>query len=86
MDWDAHLNERYRERTQEEVNDLLKEDYERFLREESYAVLIDKLSDKSKQQIREDMIQILVDEMNCGRKDPEFARIIDWEDIGLERK
>lgn len=87
---DEHLNVKYRRRDQDEIEFMLREMYEEFLRrkanDEGLDVILTKMSARREKEAVDTVIELLLDENPYGYKDPEFSALIDQEALEWESR
>ena len=89
MNYDQRLETKYRKRTQEEIDELLKEDYRLFLQNELFLKGVGNLLSRLTSEVRESLIEDVIYEctkaMDGGHADKAFMRTVDasaleWEE------
>jgi hypothetical protein len=86
--YDSRLEPKIRERTEEEIEDILIDEYETFLREKvtqgQVWALLTRLNENNQKAAIVELIDRVLEQNGCGKKDKEFMATVDMAAIATE--
>lgn len=77
IDFDRRLEPDVRRRTQAEIEDILKDEYQKFLDEVTLSELIARVNPKDIEEVAELCKEKIYERDACGYRDKEFQKTID---------
>lgn len=82
--YDSRLEPKYRERSAQEIRDLICDQWREHLSRLSVTELLNRLSPNDAVSVLEDIVEQIVSERDPQEVDPEFWNGLDWEAINTE--
>lgn len=86
MNYDKHLEPRVRERSAEEIAEIVMERWSESLRELSPERLLMMVPEKRREEVVDQMIDIILEDCDPKKTDPFFYKRLDMAEIAWEER